>query len=42
MIYSEAFDALPEAIRRQIYRALRGRLPADALQILRETKAGVS
>ena len=42
MIYSEAFDALPEAVRRRIYRALQEKLPPDALQILRETKADVS
>jgi hypothetical protein len=42
MIYSDAFDALPEPIRRRIYHALKERLPQTVLEILSETKPDVS
>jgi ankyrin repeat protein len=45
MIYSRAFDALPDPVRLRVYRRLRDELAArhrgDALEILRETKAGL-
>jgi hypothetical protein len=40
MIYSPAFNALPEAIRGRIYRRIRESAPAAVLEILRATKPG--
>jgi DNA-binding transcriptional ArsR family regulator len=45
MIYSRAFDALPDPVRLRVYRRLRDELAArhrqDAIEILRQTKAGL-
>jgi hypothetical protein len=44
MIYSRAFDALPEAVRTRVYRRLYDELAArrpDVIQIVRETKPGL-
>ena len=45
MIYSRAFDALPDAVRTRVYRRLRDELAArnriDIIAILRETKTGL-
>jgi ankyrin repeat protein len=45
MIYSRAFDALPDPVRLRVYRRLRDELAArhrdDAIEILRETKPGL-
>jgi hypothetical protein len=40
MIYSPAFDALPEIIRARIYARIRQSCSADVIEILRETKPG--
>jgi hypothetical protein len=45
MIYSRAFDALPDAVRTRVYRRLRDELAArkqlDIITIVRETKKGL-
>jgi hypothetical protein len=45
MIYSRAFDALPEQVRTRVYRRLREELAArkrlDIIAIVRETKKGL-
>ena len=45
MIYSRAFDALPDAVRTRVYRRLRAELAArnrlDIIAIVRETKKGL-
>lgn len=45
MIYSRAFDTLPDAVRTRVYRRLREELAArhsqDAIDIVRETKTGL-
>ncbi len=45
MIYSRAFDALPDAVRTRVYRRLRDELAArnrlDVIAIVRETKKGL-
>jgi hypothetical protein len=45
MIYSRAFDALPDSVRTRVYRRLRDKLAGrhrdDAIEILRETKPGL-
>jgi hypothetical protein len=45
MIYSRAFDALPDAVRARVYRRLRDELSArnhmDIIEIVRGTKAGL-
>jgi hypothetical protein len=39
MIYSPAFDALPESIRTRIYERISHRASPAVLEILRDTKA---
>ena len=45
MIYSRAFDALPDAVRTRVYRRLRDKLAArnrlDIIAIVRGTKTGL-
>jgi hypothetical protein len=38
VVYSAAFDALPEGAREMVYRRMKRTLTGDALEILRETK----
>jgi hypothetical protein len=39
MIYSPAFNALPDSIRARIYERISSRVPRAVLEILRDTKA---
>ena len=40
MIYSPAFDALPQAVRERIYRRIRESCAPEVIEILRDTKPG--
>jgi hypothetical protein len=40
MIYSPAFDALPEAVRERIDRRIRESCATETIEILRDTKPG--
>lgn len=39
LIYSESFNALPDAVKQHVYGRIRAEAPPDVLQILKETKS---